>query len=163
MIPQSSPMHITTENKPQIKKNLKGEKKIWRRVNNLGQRHRPKWQWVGLVSMDDPRTRVLDPSDPIPERGLNLSLNRVNVVLRNPLSPLWLRVTETPRLRRRGCPAVTRPSHLTRNRRHVALTTAVAFPAHYLNLTLTRPVIHGLYEWWLVTRRSFFMKRRLNV
>lgn len=65
-----------------------------------------------LVPADDLRALVLDPTEPIPQRSLDLTFNRVNLVLGDPLLPLHLRVVEAPRLRR----GLTRPSHSLRNR-----------------------------------------------
>jgi hypothetical protein len=65
-----------------------------------------------LVPADDLRALVLEPTEPIPQRNLDLTFNRVNLVLCDPLLPLHLRVVEAPRLRR----GLTRPSHSLRNR-----------------------------------------------
>jgi len=83
-----------------------------------------------LIPMDDPRTSVFDPSDPISKRSLNLTFNSINLIPRYSLSPLRCRVVEAPWLRHRCCSVVTRPSHLTR-RLTSTLTETVASPAHY--------------------------------
>lgn len=66
-----------------------------------------------LVTSDDLRALGLDPTEPISERGFDLTFDRVNLILSDPLLPLHLRVIEAPRFRR---PVLTRPSHSVRNR-----------------------------------------------
>lgn len=66
-----------------------------------------------LVTSDDLRALRLDPTEPISERSFDLTFDRVNLILSDPLLPLHLRVIEAPRFRR---PVLTRPSHRVRNR-----------------------------------------------
>lgn len=66
-----------------------------------------------LVTSDDLRALRLDPTEPISERSFDLTFDRVNLILSDPLLPLHLRVIEAPRFRR---PVLTRPSHCVRNR-----------------------------------------------
>lgn len=93
-----------------------------------------------LVPMDNPRTSMFDPSDPILKRSLNLTFNSINFIPRYSLSPLRCRVVEAPWLRHRCRSVVTRSSHLTSwlTPTHVvALTETVASPAHYLDSSFT--------------------------
>lgn len=106
-------------------------------------------RYFQLVSMYDLRALVLDPADPSPQRSLDFTFHRVNLVLGNPFLSFHFRISQPP-------PGLWRTAQTPprRNRCHigwvwpsredlVAIAKPKTLPAHNLQPSvtpLTRPV-----------------------
>lgn len=90
--------------------------------------------------MDDLGTLSLDPAEAIPEGSLDFSFHRINLVLGYALFPLSLGMVETPRVGHGWRSAVTRPSHLRRNRWQMWVAPPAAIPIGFeLPVAAVRP------------------------
>lgn len=97
--------------------------------------------------MDDFRAFIFNPAETVSDGSFDPTFNSVHFVFSYPLPPLHLRVTESPRFRRR-CRCLTRTSHFHVNRwrlgrptRRVQLVAVVGgvvpSSAHYLEPPLS--------------------------